>query len=77
MSDIQDYTKYIIKKHKTLPANPPIHIYMNRINNRFVFKMKDDCKLELETLETMKLSDRKRIMMMIIITIIIDKTKNG
>ena len=39
-SDIQGYIKYIIKKHKTLPTNPPIHIHINRINNR-----KDEHKL--------------------------------
>ena len=32
--DIPDYIEYIIKKHKTLSANPLIHIYINRINNR-------------------------------------------
>ena len=55
VSDIQDYIKYIIKKYETLPTNPPIHIYINRINNRLVFKIKDGYKLELQTPETMKL----------------------
>ena len=55
VSDIQDYTKYIIKKHETLTTNPPIHVYINRINNRLVFKIKDGYKVELQTLETMKL----------------------
>ena len=54
-SDIQDYNKYIMKKRETLPTNPPIHIYINRINNRLVFKIKDIYKLELQTPETMKL----------------------
>ena len=60
--------KYIIKKHETLTKIPPIHIYINRINNRLVFKIKDAYKLELQTPETMKLfgSTKK----------IIDKTKN-
>ena len=30
--DIQDYIKYIIKKHKILTAIPPIYAYINRIN---------------------------------------------
>ena len=30
--DIQDYTKYIIKKHDTLSTNSPIHVYINKIN---------------------------------------------
>ena len=54
VSDIQDYIKYIIKKHKTLPTIPPIHAYINRINNRLVFKIKDGYKLELQTPEIMK-----------------------
>ena len=44
----------MIKKHETLLTNSPIHIYINRINNRLVFKIKDGFKLELQTLETMK-----------------------
>ena len=69
VSDIQDYIEYIIKKHETLIAILPIHVYINRINNRLVFKMKDGYKLELQTLETMRLfgSTKK----------VIGKTKNG
>ena len=54
------------KKHETLPANLPIHIYINRVNNRL--KIKDEHKLELQTSETMKLfgSTKK----------LIDKTNN-
>ena len=55
LSVIQDYTELIIKKHETITIFPPIHVYINRINNRSVFKIKDGCKLELETPETMKL----------------------
>ena len=55
MSYIQDYIEYIIKKQETLPDNPPIHIYINRVSNRLVFKIKEGYKLELQTLETMKL----------------------
>ena len=32
-----------------------IYIYMNRINNRLVFKIKDGLNLELKTPESMKL----------------------
>ena len=39
--DIQDYIEYIIKKHETLTTIPPIHVYINRINNRSVFKITD------------------------------------
>ena len=69
VSDIQVYIKYIIKKQETLTTIPAIHVYINRINNRLVFKIKDGYKLELQTPETMKLfgSTKK----------LIDKTKNG
>ena len=40
VSDIQDDIKYIIKKYETM-KHPLIHVYTNRINNRFVFKIKD------------------------------------
>ena len=52
VSDIQDYTEHIIKKHEALPTNPNIYIYINMINNRLVFKIKHGYKLELQTLET-------------------------
>ena len=41
VSDIQDYIEYIIKKHETLTKIRPVHVYINRINNRWVFKIKD------------------------------------
>ena len=67
--DIQHYIEYIIKKHKTLTTIPPIHVCINRINNRLEFKIKDGYKLQLQTPETMKLfgSTKKSI----------DKTTNG
>ena len=55
VSHIQDYIEFIIKKHEILTTIPPIHVYINRINNRLVFKIKDGYKLELETPGTMKL----------------------
>ena len=36
VSDIQDYFKYIIKKHGTLTRIFPIHVYINRTNNRSI-----------------------------------------
>ena len=69
VSDIQDYIKYIIKKHETLPTVIPIHIYINTIINRLLFKIKDRYKLELETPETMKLFDNTKEL--------IEKSKNG
>ena len=55
VSDIQDYIEFIIKKHETLTTIPPINVYINRVNYRLVFKVKDGYKLELQTPETMKL----------------------
>ena len=55
MSDIQDYIKYIIKKHEKLTTIPPIHVYVNRIDNRLVFQIKYGYKLKLQMPETMKL----------------------
>ena len=55
VSDIQDYIEYTIKKHKTLATIPPIHVHMNRINNRLVSKIKHVYKLVLQTPETVKL----------------------
>ena len=69
VSDIQDYIEYIIKKLETLTTNPPIHIYINRINNRLVFKIKDGYKLELQTPETIKLFGSTKKLR--------DKRKNG
>ena len=69
LSFTQDYFDYIIKEYETLSANLSVDIYINRINNRLVFKIKDGCKLELQTSETMKLfGNTKKI---------IDKTKNA
>ena len=42
VSDIQDYFGYIIKKHKTVTENPPIRIYVNKIENRITFKLNKD-----------------------------------
>ena len=54
-SDIQDYFEYILKTHSESVDNPPIRIYVNKIENRITFKIKSGCYLELLTPETMKL----------------------
>ena len=69
VSDIRVYIEYIIKKHETLTTIPPIYVYMNRINNRLVFEIKDGYKLELQRLETVKLFGSKEKL--------IEKTKSG
>ena len=69
IDDIQDYFEFIMKKHETLSENPSVQIYPNKIKNRIIFKIKNGCKLELLTLEKIKLlgSTKK----------VVDKDKNG
>ena len=69
VSAIQDYFEYIIKKHETIADNSPVQIYVKRIKNRIVFKIKAGYKLELLSEETMQLlgSSKK----------VIDKNKDG
>ena len=55
ISDIQDYFEYILKKHSQSVDNPPIRIYVNRIENTITFKIRSGYYLELLTPETMKL----------------------
>ena len=55
VSDIQDYFEYIIKKHETIAGNPPVQIYVNKIRNWIVFKIRTGYKLELLIEETMRL----------------------
>ena len=40
VSDIQYYFKYIIKKHEIVTDNPPVKIYINKIENRIRFRIK-------------------------------------
>ena len=53
--DIQDYFEYILKKHSESVDNPSIRMYINKIENRITFKIKNRYYLELLTPETMKL----------------------
>ena len=55
ISDIQDYFEYIIKKNETIVNTPPVQIYVNKIKNSIVFKIKTGYKLELLSPETRKL----------------------
>ena len=68
VSDIQDYFKYILKKHEEKINNddddddddknkPSIQIYINNVENRITFKIKDGYSLEILTKGTMKLLD--------------------
>ena len=55
ISDIQDYFEYILQKHSESVDNPSIRMYINRIENRITFKIKNGYYLELLTPEIMKL----------------------
>ena len=53
--DIQDYFEYILKKHGEDIDKPSVQIYVNKIENRVTFKIKNGYSLELLSEETMKL----------------------
>ena len=55
VSDIQDYFEYILKKHETIADNPPVQIYMNKIKNRIVLKIKTGYNLEVLSEKRMQL----------------------
>ena len=61
VSNIRDNFEYLIKKLETLITIPPAHVYINTVNNRFVFKIKGGYKLELRTLETITLFDSTKM----------------
>ena len=54
-SDIQGYFEYILKKHGEGIDKPPIQIYVNKIENRVTYKIKNGYSLEVLTPERMKL----------------------
>ena len=49
VSDIQDYFQYILKKHGENTDKPSIQMYVNKIENRITFKIKNGYSLELLT----------------------------
>ena len=55
VSDVQDYLKYILKKHEKNTNKSSVQIYVNKIENWIPFKIKDWFSLELLTPETIKL----------------------
>ena len=55
VSHIQDYFQYILKKHGENTDKPSAQIYVNKIENRITFKIKNGYTLELLTSETIKL----------------------
>ena len=55
ISDIQDYFEYILKKHGEDIDKPSAQMYVNKIENRITFKIKNECSLEILSPETVKL----------------------
>ena len=55
ISDIQDCFEYILKKHREDIDKPSVKIYLNKIENRALFKITNGYSPELLTPETMKL----------------------
>ena len=55
LSDIQDYFEYILKKHGEDNDKPSLQMYVNKIESRVTFKIKNGYSLELLTPETIKL----------------------
>ena len=45
VSDIQDYFEYILKKHGEDTGKPSVQIYLNKIENRVTFKIKNGYSL--------------------------------
>ena len=55
ISNIHNYFEYMLKKHGKNTDNPSVQIFVNKIENRVTFKIKDGYSLEILTPETMKL----------------------
>ena len=55
VSDIQDYFEYTMKKNGEDIDKPSVMIYVNKIENRVTFKIKNGYSLELLSSEAMKL----------------------
>ena len=55
VSDIQDYFQYVLKKHGEDIDKPSVQKYVNKIENRVTFKIKNGYSLEISMSETMKL----------------------
>ena len=58
VSDIQDYFEYILKKHVENTDKPSVQIYVNKIEDRVTFNIKNGYSFELLMHGTMKLVGR-------------------
>ena len=66
VSDIQDCFKYTIKKkkHEAVTDNPPIRIYVNKIEKMITLRIKTGHYLELLTPETMKDKNDENVLLL-------------
>ena len=55
VSDIQNYFEFILEEHGENIDEPSVQIYVNKIENRIILKIKNGYSLELLTPKTMKL----------------------
>ena len=55
---LMDHILYLI--YRIILDNPPVQIYVNKIKNRIVSRIKTGCKLELLSEETMKLIESSK-----------------
>ena len=60
VSGIQDLFEHIIKNHQKVTDNPPIRIYVNKKENRAIFKIKVVYYLKPLTPETITLFGRNK-----------------
>ena len=63
VSDIQDSFEYILKKHEDDIDNASVQIYVNKIENRVSFKIKNGYSLGLLTPKTMNQQDSRVLCM--------------
>ena len=61
VSNIQDYFEYILENQGENTDNLSIRIYINKTENRIMFKIKTGYHLKLLTSETMKLLGSTKI----------------
>ena len=52
---MQDYFEYIITKYETVTDNPPLRIFVNKIENRITFRVKVGYYLKLLMPEYLRL----------------------
>ena len=55
VSDIQDYFEHVLKKYGEDINKPSVQVYVNKIEKRVTFKIKNGYSIELLTPETIKL----------------------